>query len=208
MSKLLTREELNKVLEEYWWFQKNSNQAAKAAGISQQTASGIIKTFIMMRDGNIDGLVEEAATNQKISVQTVKLVAERIGMDAPEEVIQAILERTRTKVKRAREKQAGQAAAPAEEMVEPNPLPEQKSPAPPAQAEVKAGNDALYFIRILEELHEQNQLLRDLLDVVIPHHIQDMKDNMNANFDALAQQVKEHGQALDAIRCNTRKRGL
>ena len=217
MGKVTTSEQVNKVLEEYWWFHKNSNQAAMAAGISQQTAAGIITTFHLMRDGNMKGLAQEAAVNDKISAQTVKLVAERIGQDVPEEVLQAIQERQRTKTERLRKLRAEQTVVPAEET-------EEKDPSTPVQApslrmtagggvaelapEEPKGNDALYFIRILEELHELVQLQRDLLDVVIPKWAGDLKENQNANSDVLAGLLKEQGQALDAIRCNTRKRGL
>jgi hypothetical protein len=206
MPKKITSEELNKVLEGHFWFGKNSNQAAEAAGISQQVASGIIRTFQLMRNGDIEGLVQEAAVNEKISAQTVKLVAERIGEGVPEEVLQAILERQRAKTERLRN---ARAEAPAEEETPPSPA--QAPATPPLAGEGRAaapGNDALYFIRILEELHQQNELLRDLLDVVIPKWAGDLKDNQNANSDVLAGLLKEQGQALDAIRCNTRKRGL
>lgn len=207
MPRKITSEEVNKVLEGHFWFGKNSNQAAEAAGISHQVASGIIKTFHLMRAGDIDGLVREAAANEKISAQIVKLVAERIGIDAPEEVIRAILERQQAKAERLRN---ARAAAPAAEEETP-PSPAQAPATPPLAGEGKAaapGNDAVYFIRILEELHQQNELLRDLLDVVIPKYVGDMKDNVNANCDAMSGILKDQGQQLEAIRCQMRKRGL
>ena len=63
----------------------------------------------------------------------------------------------------------------------------------------------VYFCRLLEEIQKQNELLAQLLDVVIPKYVSDIKDNINANSDAQTQALKP---ILETIATNTRKRGL
>lgn len=214
MAKKITNTEVNKVLESCLWFGQNITQAGKAAGINRQTASCIVDIARRMRTGDIKGLEQEAATNEKITANMVTLVAERLGMEAPNELIHVILDRQRKKTEKYRNARAGQAAAPVEETPSAGPHPSAALTLSPcagkaveAPAEPK-GNDAVYFIRILEELHQQNEYLKDLLDVVLPKYVSDLKDNLNANADVIGQDLRGCLEELKAIRCNTRKRGL
>ena len=46
------------------------------------------------------------------------------------------------------------------------------------------------------------------MDAVIPKYVGDLKDNVNANCDSLFNQIKDNGEKLEAVKINTRKRGL
>ena len=78
-------------------------------------------------------------------------------------------------------------------------LPEEK-PAPKQ-------NDDLYFVKLLEALAKQNELLEQLMDVVLPKYVCDIKDNLNANTDLISERLKNCESRLEKIAVNTRKRG-
>ena len=78
----------------------------------------------------------------------------------------------------------------------------------PAIATVEKDNEALVFIKILEALNRQNELLEQLYDVVLPKWVGDLKDNMNANCDMINQGVKRCEDKLEAVKINVRKRGM
>lgn len=79
-----------------------------------------------------------------------------------------------------------------------------QEPDPPAPAT----NDALYFCKLLEALNRQNELLTQLMDVVLPKWIGDLKENNNVNTDLLNKQLQLIDQKVECIKVNTRKRGL
>ena len=213
-NKVMKIDEFRSIIWSHVMSGKKPSEIALETGRSKQTIFACCQAFLLLRDGNTEELIRRADTayNTSYSDVIIKLAAETLGIEIPADVQQMMQARNDLRKARAAKQdeettlppaeqapslaqggqRAGQAAAPTG--AEPAPTPK--------------GNDALYFIRILEELHEQNQLLRDLLDVVIPKWAGDMKDNQNANSDVLAGLLREQGQALDAIRCNTRKRGL
>lgn len=210
--KKISLEEFQKVVTARFLYDETYGQIAFEMGLAADTVAAMCSTFTMLKNGETEELVKKLRRNH-YSDSIVKLAAEALKMEIPADVLQAMAERRDAALAKriakrmveemgtsfvAEEKEGTSSAVEAA----PSPQGEGKAPAEPK------GNDALYFIRILEELHEQNQLLRDLLDVVIPKWAGDLKDNQNANSDVLAGLLREQGQALDAIRCNTRKRGL
>ena len=68
-------------------------------------------------------------------------------------------------------------------------------------------NEDLYFCKLLEAIAKQNELIEQLMDVVIPKYIGDLKDNLNANTDLLSERLKNCESRLEKIAVNTRKRG-
>ena len=76
---------------------------------------------------------------------------------------------------------------------------------PPAQQD---DNNRLFFIRMLENMVKLNELMEQLMDVVIPKYVGDMKDNLNVNADVICERLKNCEDKLEAIKANTRKRGL
>ena len=198
--KKLNKEIFDKVIDAAFLYGKNSNQAAQIAGITQRTAMGIITGFQLMRDGKLDELKEQAESRYIITVPVLTLAAEKIGCPVPEDIVQVVKDRDAERVRK-------QKANRKPELIE-EPAPEPTAVMTVKPVEIQQANDTLYFIRILEELHQQNELLKDLLDVVIPKYVADLKDNLNANSDSIFGKVDSCASALDAIRCNTRKRGL
>ena len=87
-------------------------------------------------------------------------------------------------------------------------VPEDNAPAENGSGATAGPNDGLYFIKILEALNKQNEFLEQLIGVVIPKYVCDVKDNANANGDAAMEILKSISTNMDAIRCNTRKRGM
>ena len=82
---------------------------------------------------------------------------------------------------------------------------QKEAPVEPEKPATEGKNESVYFCRLLEEIQRQNELLEQLIDVVIPKYVSDVKDNLNANFDAQTAEIKK---GLDAVAANTRKRGL
>lgn len=217
-NKCMKIDEFRSIIWSHVMSGKKPSEIARETGRSKQTIFACCQAFLLLRDGNTEELIRRATTayNSSYSDVIIKLAAETLGIEVPGEVQMMMDARNDLRKTRAAKKEAGTTLPPAEQA--PSLAQEEQragqaaAPTGAGKAEEApakpAGNDALYFIRILEELHEQNQLLRDLLDVVIPKWAGDLKDNQNANSDVLAGLLREQGQALDAIRCNTRKRGL
>lgn len=209
MAKKISIETFQKIVFERFMYNESFQQLSMETGLAADTVGAMCGAFELLRDGRTGELVHKMRRSH-YSDSIIRLAAEALKKDIPEDVAQAMAKRREMamfKVKAKQERGQEPAEEPVEEPVEEAP-PSQLPAALPLAEEAKNGNDALYFIRILEELHELVQLQRDLLDVVIPKWAGDLKDNQNANSDVLAGLLKEQGQALDAIRCNTRKRGL
>lgn len=224
--KKISLEEFQKVVTARFLYDETYGQIAFEMGLAADAVAAMCSTFTMLKNGETEELVKKMRRSH-YSDSIIKLAAEALKMEIPADVLQAMAERRDAglakRIAKKMVEEAGTTPA-AEEAPAAGPHPSAAltpaelgashasrasgSPCAGKAEEAPKGNDALYFIRILEELHEQNQLLRDLLDVVIPKWAGDLKDNQNANSDVLCGILKEQGQALDAIRCNTRKRGL
>ena len=61
---------------------------------------------------------------------------------------------------------------------------------------------------MLENMVKLNELMEQLMDVVIPKYVGDIKDNLNVNTDVICERLKSCEDKLEAIKANTRKRGL
>lgn len=214
--KKISLEEFQKVVTARFLYDETYGQISFEMGLAADTVAAMCSTFTMLKNGETEEMVKKMRRNH-YSDAIIKLAAEALKMEIPADVLQAMAERRDAALARRVAKKMVEEIGPsfvAEETPSAGPHPSAAlTPSPCAGKAVEApvepkGNDALYFIRILEELHELVQLQRDLLDVVIPKWAGDLKDNQNANSDVLAGLLKEQGQALDAIRCNTRKRGL
>ena len=211
--KKISLEEFQKAVTARFLYDETYGQVSFEMGLAADTVAAMCSTFTMLKNGETEELVKKMRRSH-YSDSIIKLAAEALKMEIPADVLQAMAERRDAALaKRIAKKMVEEAGMTpvAEETPAAGPHPSAAltpSPCAGKAEEAPKGNDALYFIRILEELHEQNQLLRDLLDVVIPKWAGDLKDNQNANSDVLCGILKEQGQALDAIRCNTRKRGL
>jgi len=73
---------------------------------------------------------------------------------------------------------------------------------------VTAENERVFTLKMLEYIAKTNELLEQLMDVVMPKYCGDLKDNVNANCDIICERLKSCEDKLEAIKANTRKRGL
>ena len=120
------------------------------------------------------------------------MVCEKCGIELPEVVVKAYDDY----IEKRRAEYAKKKAADSESH---DPVP---SPAPQEE------NNRLFFIKMLEHMAKMNELMEQLMDVVIPKYVGDLKDNANANADVICERLKSCEDKLEAIKANTRKRGL
>lgn len=183
----------NQTIARKFLFGQQSKDIAEQLEVSPYVVSRMTRIYESVRDQDWD-LAIKIVTQQSVGLEPFKWAAESFGIQIPDSIEAAY--------NGAREKK--NALYPSKKAI-----PEEADKIPvDAPAEVTAGNEAVYLIRILEELHTHNELMKDLLDVVIPKYVADLKDNMNANTDVVTERLKNMEQALDGIRCNVRKRGL
>ncbi len=94
-------------------------------------------------------------------------------------------------------------------------LVKKEEPAKPAKEEAKkappaapAADYTLFFQKMLELQAQNNELLNQLMDVVIPRYTSDMKDNVNANCDVIGQSLKRMEDKMEAIKIGVRRKGM
>ncbi len=87
----------------------------------------------------------------------------------------------------------------------PEPAPE---PAPPLPPPDHWAEGKVMLQTIVKALNQQNELLEQLYDVVLPKWVGDLKDNFNVNSDQLHQALKRIEDMTEAIKINVRKRGM
>ena len=185
--KKLTNTEMDKIIRDKLLGVKTENQIANEVGCSVTTVGNVWAAVNAVKSGDVERMKHVIRTSAT-SLNCMKYAADVYGATLPPIIYEVCAEKNAKRKKRE----------PAQETL---PEPEEKEPE-------KSKNDCVYFIRILEELHEQNELLKSLIDTVIPHYIQDMKDNNNLNADMLDKTIREGVKALECIKANTRKRGL
>lgn len=170
---------------------KKVETIAEEVGFGTTSVWNAIKVFNAVRDCDWNvciALIE----NQNFSIAPFTWAAKRLGIELPEAVTDAYEAHLKNRAEeRLKEKEQKQKEEEAE-----------------AVKAVQSDNSALYFIKILEALNKQNELLEQLLDTVIPHWANDLKDNVNANVDTLVDRLNEEIRISECIKQNTRKRGL
>ena len=139
-------------------------------------------------------LIREAETGHVRQTFCV-FCADKTGIAAPEELLKTI--QLKKEARRIKPKEP-EAEAPKQ----------QNATVPESKPQSDLDNTALYLCKIIEAMAKQNELLEQLMDVVIQKHVSDIKDNINGNSDIMHGEVVKIAQTLDAIKCNTRKRGM
>lgn len=181
----LSKEQIEYILTERFVFGTDIRTLASLVNKSDTTVSAVISAFNVVKSKDWDK-ASELIEKKSIPNYMLKWAASKLGVDVPPKIEEAY-ERTLTKQRDLREKEKNEKAL----------------DKPPSGA-----NENLYFIRILEELTKQNELLLSLLDVVIPKYVGDLKDNFNLNTDVMCEYMKKIETCLEGIKANTRKRGL
>ena len=170
-------------------------KAAEATGFSTETVSRLIIVFTLVRDQQWDKLITRV---EKLNATPAMInwAARKLGVNPPMDKIEAASKRAQA-IKTQKYKQQEEALKEVRpEIVK------------TLQAEALGYNEDLYLSKILMALNSIDEHLVQLMDVVLPKYVADLKDNANANGDAINSSVQTCVHYLDGIRCNTRKRGL
>lgn len=139
----------------------------------------------------------------------IKYNAEKIGVTVPDFCIKAYEDVLLAKKKQREERdqvrqgeaEEPQQAFPFDDLIAEAEEPKEK------KTETGPNNDVLYFVKLLELLGKTNELLEQMMDVVIPKYVSDVKDNFNVNFDLVCERLKGCEDKLEKVVYNTRKRG-
>lgn len=165
----------------------NYKEASLATGFGAEYVQRLLRNYKSWWEQDWSKLVREAETGH-FRRDFCEFCEQKTGIATPKEIKQAI---------RARLDNDPRKKAPdAPEVEEPKPK------------DAPTDNTGLYLCKMLEALAKQNELLEQLMDVVIQKHVSDIKDNINGNSDIMHGEVVKIAQTLDAIKCNTRKRGM
>lgn len=207
---------------------EKAESIASRWGISASTCYVICFLYEAMKSEDWEKLITKITTDKSVTRHSVRLAADFANRDIPENITAAFDEREARLAAAAEEKSSTAAPAPAVPTTPPT-----TPPAAPAHMEVS--NESVFFIRILEELHATNELLRDLIDATIPKYAEDIRKDMriyfdgaqkyqrdletqlvgdlrsaidqtmNSNCDAIMQLMNRQTDALNGIKCNMRK---
>ena len=170
----------------------------------------VVDAFQGVRDDNWERcafLIDK----EKIPLSVFNWAAEKLGKQLPQALETVYDERKARHREYKAQRQMCQKNESAPELTTPAielaATPEHSQMPQPIESEKKGSLD-LYFIKLLEAVNRQNELLEQLYDVVIPKWTGDIKDNINCNSDVISQSLKRIDDKLEAIKINVRKRGL
>ena len=202
-GKLMTREDYEKIVTDRLVFGRPAAQIAEEIGRKDTVVFNVLKAFNITKEQDWPCAIA-VLTNQNFPLSVFTWAGEKLGIDLPPSLEAAYNNRLAhaRKAQAEREKAANAENIAAQQQdVMPADQPE------PPKSE-KPDNTSLYLLKLLEAINQQNELLEQLMDAVIPKYVGDLKDNINANCDSLFTQIKDNGDKLEAIKINSRKRGL
>lgn len=163
---------------------------AQDVGVSGSTVNSVLAAFDAVKDRDWAKACN-VITTYDTSLEVFQWAAKKTGTTLPVMVSQAydrwLEERRKKRLGEVKQKEANNA------------------PPPSNQDEV---NNVKALLMLLQAINKQNELLNDLMDVVIPKYVGDIKDNLNANFDVLNQSMKGCEDKLEAVKIALRKRGM
>lgn len=173
-------------------FGESAQSIATAVGITDQAVNNCVRIFDYVKAENWELLISTISRNKGVGEGSVRNAADLCSKKIPEEVFTAFAERQ----KRYKEPTKAEEPMKAEETQKAE---EPKQPGTP--------NDGFFFVKILEALHTQNELITQLMDVVMPKYACDIKDCLNVNADLLCERLKSIEAHAEKVSYNTRKRG-
>ena len=182
MAKRLNENVMDEIVTRVLFYGEKQQDVARSVHYADATVSRLVRVFKYVRDQKWDELIH-MAEKRAAHPDMVKWAARRLNVTPPIEQIEALYE------------------AAAEEEKNGN------SPQPTVVA-YQSQNEDLCLFKILQALNNIDEHLVQLMDVVIPKYVSDLKDNANVNTDVLNKSMQACVHYLDGIRCNTRKRGL
>lgn len=196
---MTTIEKYEKIVTDRLVFGKPVSQILKEIDCSNTFVFNTLAVFNATKEQDWNRACAIIA-NQAVPLSAFEWAAGRLGVELPP-ILSQVYEERKARI-RERDRAKTQQKKTGEQQAEQPPV--EEKPEQPA----KEDNTALYLIKILEALANQNELLEQLMDVVIPKYVQDVKDSLNANSDMLRDSVKNCEDKLEGIKINTRKRGL
>lgn len=164
---------------------KTPEAIAQEIGCGVTSVNNTLTIFNAVKEGDWNRCVA-LVENQTLPIAPFIWSAKKLGLELPAAVTDAYEMRSKRKAK-AKEQTT-----------------EEK---PQAVQTTEAKNDALFFAKILEALNKQNELLEQLLDTVLPHWFNDLKDDINANTDVVCERIRSVEKIAETIKQNTRRRG-
>ena len=187
------RERFKEIITRRLVMNESCETIAADMGLTPQAIANQVRAFNYVKAENWELLISAINRNKSLGESAIKLSAELCGKTIPDEVLYAIDERSlRNREARKKEPETVQSNEPESEQ-------EKKEPGTPT--------DGFFFIKILEALNAQNELLTQLMDVVIPKYTCDIKDCLNVNADLLCERLKSIEGHAEKVSYNTRKRG-
>ena len=195
IKKYIKQEDFDRIISMTFLYGKSIEEVAAAIGCGRNTVSSCKQAFKALRDGDTESLISSIGCSNNVSTRIIEMAAASLGMEIPEAVAEALKKRDAARSEKMAVKKVASYLVPAPADPEPVKQPEQH-------------NEQVYFCRLLEELNKHNELMEQLMDVMIPKYIADLKDNLNVNFDTVTQSLKRAEDTLEGIKINTRKRGL
>lgn len=162
-----------------------NNAIARDLELAPNIVSGVLNAFDAVKAANWDRCCE-LITKWRLSLELFKWAASKTGVELPEAVISAY----KNRLSADKEKAAS------------------KKPVEPISDRITTENERIFTLKMLEYMAKTNELLEQFMDVVMPKYCGDLKDNVNANCDIICERLKSCEDKLEAIKANTRKRGL
>ena len=203
-----------KILMEKKIYGKSLPQIAHENGLSYTYVFSAWTMFNAVADEEWDK-VANLLRGANMPYERVEWAAGKLGKKLPpflketyEERLEMQREKNRKKYAAKKEPQPDLVEWIAERKEEPKPAPAPAEIPPEVIVEKTLDNTALCMRKILENQAKIIELMEQLMDVVIPKWAVHATDNANANGDSIQEMLKPIAASLDAIRCNTKKRGL
>ena len=193
----MNAEQYEKIVTDRLVFGKPAKQIAQEIERKESVVFNVLDAFGVVKEQDWNRGIA-LLTNQNFPISVFNWAGEKLGVELPPSLESAYKQRCEKSAKASRERYAKQKDKEVPPPVE----------APTKPVEKKEDNTVLYLLELLKAVKEGNELLSQLMDAVIPKYVADMKDNINANCDTLFNQIKDNGDRLEAIKINTRKRGL
>lgn len=195
---LTTREKYEKVITDRLVFGKPVKQITAELECSNTFVFNVVNVFNATKEQDWNR-AQALIANQAVPLMAFEWAAERLGVELPPILSQVYEER------KARVRERCRANVQQEKDVEQQ---EEQPRKQEKEEDKRSDNTGLYLIKILEALARQSELLEQLMDVVLPKNVQDLKDSINVNSDMLRDGIKDCKDTLEGIKINTRKRGL
>ena len=189
MGKRFTDVQMNDIITRFMVFGESRAHIAESYEVTDQAIGKLIITFNLVKVQDWDAIIDRLRKGLS-NMPHVVWAINRLHIVCPTELMQQLQDAYEIACSRKKTQRLKKGTESEQPVVE------------------TSDNTGLYLLKILEALNRHNELMEQLMDVVLPKYIGDIKDNVNANADVLSGHLKTCEQAMEKVVCNTRKRGL